>query len=71
MAGDFAKALEYQDRMMPLHKALFLEPNPAGSKYALSLLGRMTEELRLPLVTVTERTRVEIRAAMVHAGLIN
>ena len=71
MAGDFAKALAYQDRMMPLHKALFLEPNPAGPKYALSLLGRMTEELRLPLVKVTDRTRVEIRAAMVHAGLIN
>ena len=71
MAGDFAKALEYQDRMMPLHKALFLEPNPAGAKYALSVLGRMSDELRLPLVTVTEKTRTEIRAAMVHAGLIN
>ena len=56
---------------MPLHKALFLEPNPAGSKYALSLLGRMSEEVRLPLVTVTEKARTEIRSAMVHAGLIN
>jgi 4-hydroxy-tetrahydrodipicolinate synthase len=71
LAGDFAKALAYQDRMMPLHRALFLEPNPAGSKYALSLLGRMSEELRLPLVTVTEKARTEIRSAMVHAGLIN
>jgi 4-hydroxy-tetrahydrodipicolinate synthase len=71
LAGDFAKALAYQDRMMPLHKALFLEPNPAGSKYALALLGRMSEELRLPLVTVTEKARTEIRSAMVHAGLIN
>jgi 4-hydroxy-tetrahydrodipicolinate synthase len=71
MAGDFAKALAYQDRMMPLHKALFLEPNPAGAKYALSVLGRMSDDLRLPLVKVTEKTRTEIRAAMVHAGLIN
>ncbi len=71
MAGDFVKALYYQDRMLPLHKALFLEPSPAGSKYALSLLGRMSEELRLPLVTVTENARTEIRAAMVHAGLTN
>ncbi len=71
MAGDFVKALQYQDRMLPLHKALFLEPSPAGSKYALSLLGRMSEELRLPLVTVTEKARTEIRAAMVHAGLTN
>ena len=71
LAGDFTKALTYQDRMMPLHKALFLEPNPAGSKYALALLGRMTEELRLPLVTVTEKARAEIRSAMVHAGLLN
>ncbi len=71
LAGDFAKALTHQDRMLPLHKALFLEPNPAGAKYALSLLGRMSEELRLPLVTVTENARAEIRSAMVHAGLIN
>jgi 4-hydroxy-tetrahydrodipicolinate synthase len=71
MAGDYAKALDYQDRLMPLHKALFLEPNPAGAKYALSLLDRMSDELRLPLVKVTEPTRAKIRTAMVHAGLIN
>jgi 4-hydroxy-tetrahydrodipicolinate synthase len=56
---------------MPLHKALFLEPSPAGTKYALSLLGRMSEELRLPIVKVTEAARAAIRSAMVHAGLIN
>jgi 4-hydroxy-tetrahydrodipicolinate synthase len=56
---------------MPLHRALFLEPNPGGAKYALSVLGKMREDLRLPLVKVSEPTRVEIRAAMVHAGLIN
>ncbi len=71
LAGDFAKALGYQDRLMPLHRALFIEPNPTGVKFALAMAGRMSEEVRLPLVKVSEPTRVEIRAAMVHAGLIN
>lgn len=71
LAGDFAKALTIQDRMMPLHKALFLEPNPAGPKYAMSLLGRMTDEVRLPMVSLGEPARGEIRSAMRHAGLIN
>jgi 4-hydroxy-tetrahydrodipicolinate synthase len=71
LAGDFAKALIYQDRLMPLHRALFLEPNPTGVKYALSVVGKMREDVRLPLVRVSEPTKAEIRAAMVHAGLIN
>ena len=71
LGGDFATALAYQDRLMPLHRALFVEPNPAGIKHALSVVGRMSDEVRLPLVRVSEATRVEIRAAMVHAGLIN
>ena len=71
LAGDFAKALAYQDRLMPLHRALFLEPNPTGVKYALSLTGRMSDEVRLPMVRVSEPTQSEIRLAMVHAGLIN
>jgi 4-hydroxy-tetrahydrodipicolinate synthase len=71
MGGDYATALAYQDRLMPLHRALFLEPNPTGVKYALSLIGKMTDEVRLPLVTVSEPTRKEIRSAMVHAGLMN
>lgn len=71
LVGDFKKALEYQDRLAALHRALFLEPSPTGSKYALSLLGKIEEDLRLPLVPITEETKVEIRAAMAHAGLIN
>jgi 4-hydroxy-tetrahydrodipicolinate synthase len=71
MAGDYATALTYQDRLMPLHKALFLEPNPAGTKYACSLIDRMSDNVRLPMVKVSEATRAEIRAAMVHAGLLN
>jgi 4-hydroxy-tetrahydrodipicolinate synthase len=71
LAGDFSTALTYQDRLMPLHQALFLEPNPTGVKYALSVIGKTTDDVRLPLVKVSEPTRSAIRSAMVHAGLIN
>ena len=71
IAGDYAKALIYQDRLMPLHRALFLDPNPTGVKYALSVIGKMRDDVRLPLVRVSDGTKAEIRAAMVHAGLIN
>jgi 4-hydroxy-tetrahydrodipicolinate synthase len=71
LAGDYATALVYQDRLMPLHKALFLEPNPAGVKYACSLIDRMSDDVRLPMIKVNPETRAEIRAAMVHAGLLN
>jgi 4-hydroxy-tetrahydrodipicolinate synthase len=71
LAGDYAKALEIQDRLMPLHEAIFLEPGVAGAKYALSLLGRCSEEVRSPLLPPTEPIRAAIRAAMVHAGLLN
>ena len=71
LAGDYAGALAYQDRLMPLHKALFVEPSPAGVKYACSLIGKMADDVRLPMVKVSEPTRAEIRSAMVHAGLIN
>ncbi len=71
LAGDYKKALEYQDRLAPLHRAMFLEPSPGGAKYALSLLGKVDEELRLPLLPVTEAAQAEIRAAMAHAVLIN
>ncbi|MEI2387722.1 4-hydroxy-tetrahydrodipicolinate synthase [Breoghania sp. JC706] len=71
LSGDFATALAYQDRLMPLHRAMFLEPSPGGAKYALSVLGKMENRLRLPLVPVTEPTQAKIRDAMVHAGLIN
>jgi 4-hydroxy-tetrahydrodipicolinate synthase len=69
--GDFASALSLQDKLMPLHTALFLETNPAPAKYALSVLGKCPETVRLPMVPVAEPTRAAIRAAMVHAGLVN
>jgi len=71
LKGDFATALSIQDTLMPLHTALFVETNPTPTKYALSLLGKMGEEVRLPLVPVSEATRAVVRSAMVHAGLIN
>jgi 4-hydroxy-tetrahydrodipicolinate synthase len=70
-AGETAKALELNDRLFPLHRALFVEPNPAGAKYALSLLGRMGSDLRLPLVPLEEATKERVREAMMHAGLLN
>ena len=71
LAGDYKLALEYQDRLMPLHKALFVEPNPGGAKYALSKLGHMGETQRSPLVPVEESTRAVIDDALRHAGLLN
>lgn len=69
--GNYPAALEIQDRLMPLHKALFIEPNPGGAKYALSQLGRMKNVQRLPLVPVAEQTRELLDAALRHAGLLN
>lgn len=71
LAGDYAAALTLQDRLMPLHTALFLEPSPAPTKYALSRLGRIKEDCRLPITTVGEDTRVAVDAALKHAGLLN
>jgi 4-hydroxy-tetrahydrodipicolinate synthase len=59
------------DQLMPLHTNLFIESNPAPVKYAMSLLGKMDEKLRLPMVPVSDSTRAAVRSAMVHAGLIN
>lgn len=71
MDGDYAKAVTYQDRLMPLHRALFVEPNPAGAKYALSRLGRVENMLRTPMVPIEAATAERIDAAMKHAGLTN
>ena len=71
LAGDYAKALEYQDRLMPLHEAIFIEPGLAGAKYGLSRLGLCSDEVRLPLTTLLDSTKARIVAAMRHAGLLN
>jgi len=71
LAGDFSTALEYQDRLMPLHTALFLETSPAPVKYGASLLELCTDELRLPLVEVSDKTKESVKTAMRAAGLLN
>ncbi|SCZ69531.1 4-hydroxy-tetrahydrodipicolinate synthase [Epibacterium ulvae] len=70
LAGDYAKALEYQDRLMPLHEAIFTEPGVAGAKYALSKLGLCSDEVRLPLTGLEDSTKAALDAAMKHAGLL-
>jgi 4-hydroxy-tetrahydrodipicolinate synthase len=68
--GDFAEALKIHDRLTPLHAALFADPNPSGPKFALSLLGKMTAEVRLPLLPASQAARSAVTAAMKHAGLV-
>ncbi|MDB5592711.1 4-hydroxy-tetrahydrodipicolinate synthase [Enterovirga sp.] len=71
LEGDYPGALKVQDRLVPLHDAVFLEPGIAGAKAGLALLGRCKDEIRLPMMPPTGRAREAVRAAMVHAGLIN
>jgi 4-hydroxy-tetrahydrodipicolinate synthase len=71
LSGDYRKALKIQGRLMPLHHALFLEPSPSPVKYAASLLGLCSADVRLPMVLVSESTKKAVRDAMVHAGLLN
>ncbi len=71
LAGDYGKALKLQDRLMPLHTSLFVETSPAPVKYAVSLLGHCQADIRLPLVEPSEACKKQVRAAMVHAGLLN
>ena len=70
LAGDYGKALHLQDRLMPLHDAIFLEPGLVGAKYGLSLLGHCSEEVRSPLVGLTDPVKAAIRDAMAHAGVL-
>ncbi len=71
LAGDYKKALALQDRLMPLHHALFVETSPGPIKYAVSLLGLCEPDARLPMVPVTEATKLSVRDAMIYAGLLN
>ncbi|PHQ71478.1 MAG: 4-hydroxy-tetrahydrodipicolinate synthase [Sneathiella sp.] len=69
--GERSIALEMQDRLMPLHTALFLEANPSPVKYAMSLLDICKADVRLPLVPIREETERAVEAAMRHAGLLD
>ncbi|KRA51450.1 4-hydroxy-tetrahydrodipicolinate synthase [Devosia sp. Root635] len=70
LAGDFKGALLKQDKLVHLHRNLFMEPNPTAVKYAASRLNRCANELRLPLVPVARETEQAVDFAMRHAGLI-
>lgn len=70
LKGDFAAALALQDRLMPLHRALFLETSPAGVKFALAQLSKIRGDLHLPLVEVSDPVKEAITLAMRHAGIV-
>ena len=71
LAGDYATALDLQDKLMPLHQAIFTEPGLVGAKYAMSQLGLCLDEVRLPLTPLSDSTKGLIRDALRHAGLLN
>src|SRR5579862_2026273 len=71
LKGNYAVALKLQDKLAPLHLNLFIETSPAPVKYALSLIGKCADRVRLPMVPATEKAQAAVREAMVHAGLIN
>ena len=71
LKGDYAAARKHQAKLLPLHQALFVETSPSPIKYALSVLGKCADTVRLPLVPVSDQTKTLVRSAMVHAGLIN
>jgi 4-hydroxy-tetrahydrodipicolinate synthase len=71
LKNDFATALKLHDKLTPLHVNLFVETSPAPVKYAMSLIGKCANTVRLPMVPATEKAQTVVRQAMVHAGLIN
>ncbi len=71
LAGDYRKALELHDRLMPLHEALFVETNPGPVKYAVSRLGFCKADTRLPLAPISEQTKALVDAALEKAGVLH
>lgn len=68
--GDLATCFAIRDKLMPIHDAMFCETSPAPVKYAASLLGKSTDQVRLPLVTASDAARAKVKAALAQAGLI-
>jgi len=68
LAGDWTAALALQDRLIRLHKALFLDASPAPTKFALAHLGLCSDDIRLPIAPCAEAVKAEILAAMAEAG---
>ncbi|MEP4195171.1 MAG: 4-hydroxy-tetrahydrodipicolinate synthase [Aliishimia sp.] len=71
LAGDYATALTLQDRLMPLHQAIFTEPGLVGVKYAMSKLDLCSPEVRLPLTELSDETKQLVDDGLRHAGLLN
>ncbi|MBC7519473.1 MAG: 4-hydroxy-tetrahydrodipicolinate synthase [Sandarakinorhabdus sp.] len=69
LAGDFRTALAINDRLYPLHAALFSDASPGPTKYALARLGRMAADVRLPICEPSDASKAAVDAALVHAGL--
>ena len=65
-----AKAKQINDKLMPLHKSLFIESSPSPVKYAASLLNLCSDDVRLPLVKISDETKEAVKSAMTHANLI-
>jgi 4-hydroxy-tetrahydrodipicolinate synthase len=70
LAGDYKTALALQDRLMPLHDAMFCEANPGPVKYAASRLGLCEAEMRLPLVPISQASQRIVDAALARVGLV-
>ncbi|MEM1374213.1 MAG: 4-hydroxy-tetrahydrodipicolinate synthase [Pseudomonadota bacterium] len=70
LAGDYGKAVEIQDVLMPLHQAVFTEPGLCGAKYGAAKLGLCSDAVRPPLVTLSDATKARMDAAMARAGLL-
>jgi 4-hydroxy-tetrahydrodipicolinate synthase len=71
LKGDYSAAIKIQDKLLPLHQHLFVETNPSPAKYALSVLGKCSDTVRLPMVPLSDKSKAIVREAMTHAGLIN
>ncbi len=70
-AGRVQEAIAIQDRLLPVHDAMFCETSPGPVKYAASLLGKALDLCRLPMAPVAESTKQRVREAMTSAGLLN
>ncbi len=70
MSGDFRTALDYHDRLMPVHGVMFVDPNPVPVKYAASKLGICRPDVRLPLTPVSDEARRGVDAAIEKLGLV-
>ena len=70
LKGDYGAALKLQDKLLPLHQNLFIETNPAPAKYALSVLGKCADTVRLPMVPVSDASRARVRAVLETMGLL-